>query len=137
MAGGVQLHLNDAALRDVVGRHVERAAYRAARATRKQVRSNIMSRGLVDTGKMLESVNTTKVSSSSDLGATYSVTVNVSYAKFQEEGTRGSSPVRAKVLRFKPKGSNTYIFRPRTGPVPAQHFMRDAYRSIAERDFTL
>lgn len=61
------------------------------------------------------------------------VGTNVEYALFVHEGTgvygpRGIPirPVRAKALRFKPKGSKEFIYRKRSAGSPPKPFLRDA-----------
>lgn len=48
------------------------------------------------------------------------------YTKIVHEGRGPVRVKRAKALKFKPKGSAAYIFRPKVGPAAAQPFMREA-----------
>lgn len=61
------------------------------------------------------------------------VGTNVFYAPYQEEGTgiygpRGTPirPKRGRFLRFKPRGSNRYVFAREVRGTPGKHFLRGA-----------
>lgn len=54
------------------------------------------------------------------------VGVNTEYAEWVHEGRGPIVPVRAKVLRFRPKGSGVYVFAHRVGPAKAQPWLREA-----------
>jgi len=67
--------------------------------------------------------------------STYQVRSDLDYTVFQEGGI---GPVHARpghVLRFQPKGSAVFIFRPRTKGFKGGHFFRDAERAIRFTDF--
>ena len=62
------------------------------------------------------------------------------HSRYVEEGNRPKNspdgrirPRRAKALRFKPKGSATFIFRKSVKSYPGFHTMRDAARRVARR----
>lgn len=57
------------------------------------------------------------------------------YALYQEKGTRAHGPVRAKYLRFKPKGSSTYVFAKWVRGVPATKYMERALEWLSMSDF--
>jgi len=50
----------------------------------------------------------------------------VKYAYVHHQGHKPIVPVRAKALRFKPKGSRTFIFRMRVRAVKGNHYLKNA-----------
>lgn len=110
------------------------SAGRAARRVQQRVTRNITASGRVRTGAMRDSIRSRRVSHT-PAQTTYDVYSDLPYTMFQEEGIRPVYPVRAKVLRFKPKGSNTFIFRPRTKGFKGAHFFRQARAAVTLDDF--
>lgn len=110
------------------------SAKRAAQRARDRARENITRAGRVDTGRMRDSIRI-HVTRTDPKGSEYTIGSEVPYTSFQEEGIGPVYPVRARVLRFKPKGSSVFIFRPRTKGFLGAHFLRDALRSVTLRDF--
>lgn len=119
----------------VVGPMADQAAYRAAQKLRGRAMSNIRRLGRVNTGNMLKSLQVRRLNPGPGTLARYSVSSTAFYARFQEEGTRAHGPVRAKFLRFKPKGSSTYVFAKWVRGVKPGYFMRDAARAAKAEDF--
>lgn len=85
----------------------------------------------VDTGRLQNRITsgTVRVSRRS---AAVRVEARAGYSLFVEEGTgifgpTGApiTPKRARVLRFKPKGSARFVFARSVKGQPGQHFMRD------------
>ena len=132
MAGlsGLTIRFDKAAMDRVVTGSADRAVQRAAQHTRDRAKTNLTAAGRIDTGRLRDSIRAYQVRP----GA-YQVRTGVPYASFQEHGIGPVRPVKAKVLRFKPKGSSVYIFRPRTKGFPGAHYLRDAYRALTLRDF--
>lgn len=106
------------------------SAKRAAEVTQRRAQQNAP----VDTGRLRDSIKVYKRTTAPPM-TTYDVGPTVEYGLYQEKGTRGSVARPGGVLRFKPKGSGVFIFRKRTGPVRARHFMRDAYRRLTVKDY--
>lgn len=65
----------------------------------------------------------------------YKVYSDLHYTIYQEKGIGPVTPVRAKALRFKPKGSGQFVFAQRTKGFPGGHFFRNAMRSLSLQDF--
>lgn len=100
---------------------------------------------LRDDGKRLAPVNTGALRqdiksyalSASPVHSTHRVASDMRYSEWQHQGVRGPIvPRRAKVLRFKPKGARTFIFRPRTRGFPGTFFLTRAAAKLKVRDFT-
>lgn len=98
--------------------------------TRDRTRANIRASGRRNTGKMHDSIRVVQTGD-----AKYSVGSDLPYYKFQEFGRGPVRPIRAKFLRFKPKGSNKFVFAKYVRPDPGGHFLRDARRALSLRDF--
>lgn len=110
------------------------AVRRAADTTRSRVRWYLSQGGHYDTNNLDRSM-TTKEISSDPLHPKRAVGSPLEYAKFLEEGTRGHGPVRAKALRFKPKGSNKFVFAKWVRGIAAVRFMRRALDALTVYDF--
>lgn len=95
-----------------------------------QVKSNIASAGRIDTGAMYNSINTDQLSESD-----VKVFSNKFYAIYQEKGIGPVYPVKAKALRFKPKGSSSFVFAARTKGFDGAHFFGDTVRDMTVDDF--
>jgi hypothetical protein len=109
-------------------------ARRAAQRTKVRIQGYIRQQGRVRTGAMVRSIRTSPRRSGPNRSA-YSVTSGLPYTKFQNDGI---GPVVARpgsVLRFKPKGSNVFIFRPRTRGFTGGHFFEKAQNAIRLTDF--
>ena len=108
---------------------------RASNRVRDRARRNLRAAGRHDTGALGRSIRVTKMPTSTPMKPKFSIGTNLHYAKYQEWGIGPVTPKRAKVLRFKPGGSNTFVFAMRTRGFKGAHFMRDAYRAITTKDF--
>lgn len=131
---GVEIRLYPDRMAELTIRTTHDAARRAAETTERRVKQNIVSSGRVDTGRMLASVDAMMVSQTVT-HAEWRVVVDTPYAIYQEKGI---GPVHARpghVLRFRPKGSATFIFRPRTRGFAGAHFMQRAYSALSTSDF--
>lgn len=89
----------------------------------------------VDTGAGREAIYAVDVDSRRRFRTTYVVRNGKKYMDYQEHGTGPIVAGPGKVLRFKPKGSNVFIFRKSTRGVPAVHFLRNALRMLTKEDF--
>lgn len=128
---GAYVRLDRSATAAMVARNVDAANELAAYYTRDRAKGNIVAKGRVDTARLWASIEARRVSPFQ-----WTVGSPLHYAKFQEEGVRGPVlPVRAKVLRFKPKGSTQFVFARRTKGFPGAFFLRDALRRLSPRDF--
>lgn len=119
----------------VVGGITADAAYKAAQAARARMRINIQSDGLMDTGKLLNSVELNSTMERGTLRPAYTVGSPLEYAKYLEHGTRAHGPVRAKYLRFKPKGSSTFVFAKWVRGVRAYRFARQTANEMTVHDY--
>jgi hypothetical protein len=113
---------------------IAQATWRAAGKVRDDAKREITSQGLVDTGKMRQSVVARRVRKGRP-GVWYEIGSELPYAYFQHEGTRDHGPVRARLLRFKPKGSGVYVFARRVRGVRATKFLTRALARLTPGDF--
>lgn len=125
---GVRMDVDSRKLARIMDKHQRGAGQRAARATQKRVRANMAPR--TNTGAMQRSVKIKK-----QANGWYKVYSDLFYSYYQEKGIGPVRPVRAKALRFKPKGSGKFVFAQRTRGFEGGHFFRRAMRSLSIRDF--
>ena len=144
MAGqrtSVQVTLDPRMINPMLVRVTDLSARRAAGRTRDRAKANLVAAGRIDTGRLLNSISARRTAevgmgpSPSPLATTYAVGTPVFYAGFQEHGIGPVYPRKAKVLRFRPKGSSVFIFRPMTRGFPGAHYLRDAYRALTLKDY--
>lgn len=137
MAQDIVFKWDDGAIRhllqdDVVPRAVEKAAGK----TRDRAKGNIRSAGRIDTGALLNSIISKRVSSGGAL-LWYEIFSDLPYAIYQHNGVKGPIyPRRARVLRFKPKGSSEFIFRPSVSGFEGVPYLTDALNQLSVSDFT-
>ena len=112
----------------------DQAGRAAANLARDRARANLLRARRYRTGALLLSIEVTEFRRRKG-GAGFRVGSTLPYAYWQEEGIGPVYPVKAKVLRFRPKGSNTFIFRPRTKGFKGAHYLRNAFKSIKVQDF--
>lgn len=132
--GGFNFRINNPVWNSVKEQARLEASRKAARATARRVQNEIRSQGRVNSGKMVSSVTVQGPRNGRDK-TTFSVGSDLFYFWIQNDGTGPIYPVRAKFLRFKPKGSSTFVFAKRTRGVPAGRFMEKASRGIRISDF--
>lgn len=130
----VTVRLDKTKVNSLLYQVTDKGARKAAERTRDRAKAGIVAAGRVDTGRMLNGIRVTK-GSTTPTRTEYRVGTSVPYAGYQEEGIGPVVARRGGVLRFRPKGSSVFIFRPRTRGFPGAHFMRNAYRSLSLRDF--
>lgn len=126
--------INRAGVRALVTSAVKPAARRSANLTQKRVKTNIITAGRVDTREMLDKV-VVRDTSLDVMRPRFSVVGEAKHTIYQEQGSRGSVPVKAKVLRFKPKGSSVFVFARRTKGFPPGNFFKKALAAIRRDDF--
>lgn len=135
MATTVRLKINQPKAVEAMQRLGRAAVKRAADRTADRARQNLMMENRINTGALLDSIRVEK--SSGPMG--YEVSAGKGLpdkrAIYQEKGTRAHGPVTAKVLRFKPKGSSTFVFAQRVRGVTAANYMLRAKRALSVRDF--
>ena len=119
-----------ALLADVSNAASQRAAYRV----RDRAKANLTSASRVNTGKLRDSIKATRTMQTPTV-STWSVGTDLFYAGWQEYGRGPVRPIRAKVLRFRPRGSSVFIFRPYVGPAEGVHYLRRAYQATTIQDF--
>ena len=109
---------------------------RAAQRVAARANANVIAKDRVRT-KALSKSYTAKQSRNlrGQYQSGYDVGSPLFYAGWQEDGIGPVIPRKASILRFKPKGSSVYIFRPRTAGFPGAHQLRDAYRMIGLQDY--
>lgn len=134
MGAGLKVEIFDAGVRglNLEGGAVHDGMNRAGRKIRDLAVQEITRLGAVDSGKMRQAVawevrglgvRGVSVRVGVDIGRTPGST---DYAYIVHQGRKGFGPRRARVLRFRPKGSRTFIFRPRVGPAAPKPFLTNA-----------
>lgn len=109
----------------------DRTASRAAAIAQMRVKEGIALTDRVRTGRMLNRVAVKEVGP-----ARFQVRSDEPYSHWQERGRGPVRPVKAKALRFQPKGANYFVFAKYVRPDPGGHFFKRALRSLGRRDFT-
>lgn len=134
----VRITWNEAEFRRILDTQtVPQAVWRAAGKVRDRAKRNITR---VNTGALRNSITAQRLRGGK-AGVWYEVGSNLPYAIFQHEGTPQSNPGgliyprRATVLRFKPKGSNTYVFAKKVHGIQGTPYLTDALRSLSISDF--
>ena len=129
-ANRVRVNLNHPKAMAYIRERGRASVLRAAQTTQRRARANLARSGRINTGALTQSI---------DIRVTgpmrYSIGSDLPYAIYQEKGIGPVYPVRAKALRFKPKGSNVFVFAQRTRGFEGAHYMRKAYRSLTVADF--
>jgi hypothetical protein len=128
----VSVKMSRGAAVTVIGPMTDRAAYRAAQATRGRAISNIRGAGRVDTGAMIAGLQV-RVLARGGLRVAYAVYSSVPYAVYQEFGTRAHGPRTASVMVFSPKGGGVVFATWVRGVTPA-YFMTRALQAAQASD---
>ena len=126
-----RFNIDERASRRHVERHADRTASRAAAVTQMRVKEGIAATDRIRTGSMLNSVHIREVGP-----AHFEVRSDEFYAYWQEHGRGPVRPIRAKALRFQPKGLNAFVFAKYVRADPGGHFYRRALARLSRRDFT-
>lgn len=106
------------------------ASRNGAMSASRKVKENITRKDRIDTGAMRNRVGARK-----GREGWWMVQGGAPYTSYQEFGTRAHGPVRAKYLRFQPKGKNYFVFAKWVRGVKPGNFFRDAMRSLRVSDF--
>lgn len=106
----VNLRIDVPEMRAQVGPLAQGAVQKAADVSKRRFASNIRSDGLVNTGKLANSIITVPAPGSDLLAPAVVVGSPLDYAKYTNFGTRAHGPKTAKVMRFKPKGGGGFVF---------------------------
>ena len=94
-----------------------------------KAKDNLVLADQIDTHRLLDSIRA-EPKGGSHVNAEWTVGTDVFYAKWQEEGRGWVFPVRAKVLRFRPKHANYYVFATKARPAPGSHYLRRAVETV-------
>ena len=122
--------IDEKAIRREMSRIAEKSAARAASVSQMRVKEGIALTDRVGTGKMLNQIGVRRTGL-----ARFQVYSDMPYAGWQEYGRGPVRPVKAKALRFKPKGMNAYVFARYVRPDPGGHFFKRALSLASRRDF--
>jgi len=115
------------------GGTIDRSVAHAAGRVRDMAKQEITMQGRIDTGKMRQSGRTEKIGGHT--GVTYEIVFPGEVAWFQHEGTQAHGPRRARMLRFKPKGSGVFVFAHRVRGVTPSKFLTKALARLTAADF--
>lgn len=129
------LTVNQTALSRQLTADSNAAAQAAADRTIRRARSNVIRKRRVRTRAMANSYRA-RTTYSSRHGTAIEITNTVPYYQWQEHGRGPVVPVRARLLRFQPKGSRAFVFARRVRGVAPGNFLRDALRDLRPADFT-
>lgn len=113
---------------------IAQATWRAAGKVRDGAKRELTSQGRIDTGKLRQSIVARRVRQGRP-GVWYEIGSPLPYAIYQHEGTRDHGPVRARLLRFKPKGTNAFVFARRVRGVKPSHFLTKPLSELSVGDF--
>jgi len=125
----VEVNWDHSRLNAFLVRATSRVAGRYAWRVASQAKTNLIVADRIRTGNLLRSIKAEKINGDK-VSSEWTVGTDVFYSKWQEEGRGPVFPIRAKVLRFKPKGSNVYIFRPYAGPAEGAHYLENAVKIV-------
>lgn len=134
MTAQVKLTLHDEVISRMLSKDLEGATKRAAKRTRERAQTLLVLKGRIDTGDLLNSIAEHQ-QMTPPTRATYIIGSDLKYAIYQEYGTNGAVAKPGKVLRFKPKESNKYVFAKRVRGFPGAHYLRGALKALSIRDF--
>lgn len=133
-AGRVRLRLDLGKLNAKAGVVSAEAVKRAADRTEQRVRSNIAADDLINSGGLINSVTQRDIPGNALLPRR-AIGSPKPYVKYPERGTRAHGPVRARALRFQPKGSGRVVFAKWVRGVRAYGFMKRALDQLRPTDF--
>lgn len=126
-----RFEIDERKIRRVMERKAEAMVARAASVTQMRVKEGIALTDRIRTGRMLNGIEARRIAP-----LLYQVRSDEPYARYQEFGRGPVRPVRAKALRFVPKGANHYVFAQYVRADPGGGFFQRAMRSLSLRDFT-
>lgn len=130
----VTVTIDHPALRAAVSRISGEALAKAGVKSRERMKGFLIADDLINSGKLLSSI---EVSQNPSLSLSPSILVGtpLEYAKYPEYGTRAHGPVRAKALRFKPKGAHAYVFAKWVRGVRPYRFAQKTLDMVRPSDF--
>lgn len=137
MTQRIRITLNRAQIRQLKtdpNGDIGRAARRGAGRARDLARRNITADGLVDTGRLRQSIRSEHLRTS-PTEVRYEVGSDLDYAIYPELGTRDHGPRTARVLRFKPKGGSGFVFARRVRGVRAYKYLTRVLSQLKVTDF--
>lgn len=111
------------------------ATHRAAQRVALRSRASVLGQGRINTSEMIRSFRVIDITTN-PLRPRHRVSNRTPQATYQELGTRAHGPVRAKALRFKPKGSSVFVFAKWVRGVTPGNFMKTAIENTVITDFT-
>lgn len=132
----VRVRLDDAKVRAFVRATTSDASRRGAQAAVRKARHNLLTATPPrhNTGALSRSIKATRTRQT-DTVSTWRVGSDLSYALYQEKGFGPVYPVRAKFLRFTPKGSGVVVFAKRTRGLVGAHYLEKAVNQLRLEDF--
>ena len=130
----VRLRIDHSTMSAVVGNITSKAVQKAGEVSRERYVANLRSDDLVNSGKLVNSITTAPVPRGI-LSPAVAIGSPLDYVKYPEFGTRAHGPRRAKALRFKPKGSSTFVFTKWVRGVRPYGFARRTLDQIRPTDF--
>lgn len=131
----IRLRINHSQSRAYAGLASRAAVEKAAVLAEQRYRNNILAADLVDTRELIDSVQRQHVPGSTLLTPAIAIGAAAKHAVFHEFGTRAHGPVKAKMLRFKPKGSSTFVFAKWVRGVRPTKFAQRALDMTRPTDF--
>lgn len=112
---------------------IAQATWRAAGKVRDDAKRNITADGTVDTGKLRQSIVAYRIRGRT--GVWYEIGTPLFYGIFIHDGTRDHGPVRARRLRFQPKGSSVFVYAKRVRGIRGTKFLTRALQGLKASDF--
>jgi hypothetical protein len=113
---------------------IAQATWRAAGKVRDDAKRELTSQGRIDSGALRQSIVGRRIRNGR-IGTFYEVGSDLPYAWFQHEGTKAHGPVRARRLRFKPKGGGAFVFARWVRGVTPSKFLTKALERLSIGDF--
>lgn len=138
MAGKtITFHPNDKVIQKILNETtVPNAVAKAAGKVRDLAKMDLTRTNRIDTGRLRNSIISQRVSAPAGQ-VRYEVGSPLPYAIYQHEGVKGPVyPRRAKVLRFKPKGSNHFVFAQHTKGFMGVPYLTRSLARLTVNDFT-
>lgn len=136
---GYRLKLDSAAINKVLRETmVPQGVARAAGKVRDQAKQELTDAGRVRTGALRNSIVSRRVDNMRTNKVTYEVGSELHYARAQHEGVQGPiRPKRAKVLRFKPRGSASFVFAKQVAGFRGVPYLTRPLNRLTPQDFGL
>ena len=134
MAGSTYtINIDVAALRNAVSPRADLALKNAAGISVDRTKQNIVDANNIDVGRLYQSISAW-FTSETNRAVAY-IGTELFYAKWVNRGRGWVFPRRAKMLRFKPKGSGVFIFAKQARPYAGSRFLDKAQEALRDSDF--